>query len=122
MGGWPPSAGGARGGLTGAAIRASRCRTGPPRRSRLVRRTRPALDEARTPRSRPFRRGTRRDAGVVINDGVHEAGADLGLVVLVAGTGPLPGCLPVPVALRSDEVAPAAAVGNVSELLHIDVD
>ena len=55
------------------------------------------------------------DAGVVIDGGVHERSADLR-----AGCRRACRCA-VAVALSAAEVTPAAAVGDVAELLHIDV-
>ena len=60
-----------------------------------------------------------RDAGVVVNDGVHERVPEPGVVPLALR---LTRCRrSVVVALAAADVAPAAAVGDVAELLHVDV-
>ena len=59
------------------------------------------------------------DAGVVVDHGVDVGLAHERIPPLVAG---LVGCGgSVAVALLSADVAPAAAVGDVAELLHVDV-
>ena len=61
-----------------------------------------------------------RDAGVVVNDGVHERVPEPGVVPLALR---LTRCRrSVVVALAAADVAPAAAVGDVPELLHVHVD
>lgn len=61
-----------------------------------------------------------RDAGVVVNDGVHERVPKLGVAVLVARLAWGDGA--VPPALAATDVALAAAVGDVPELLHVHVN
>jgi hypothetical protein len=62
------------------------------------------------------------DPGVVIDHGVDERGPELGF----AGGGlqprPVPGRLPVREALLATQISPATAVGDVAELLDVDVD
>src|SRR5690606_35924381 len=60
------------------------------------------------------------DAGVVVDDGMQVAGPDQRVVVLVAGFVRRRG--PVLLALLAADVAPTPAVGDLAELLHIDVD
>src|SRR5688572_28437243 len=59
------------------------------------------------------------DPAVVVEHGVHERGADLGVVVRVARLAGGGG--PILVALGAADVAPAAAVGDVAQLLDVDV-
>jgi len=58
--------------------------------------------------------------GVVIQDGVDVGGADQRAVILVPAGADRSG--PVAFALGSAQVAPTPTVGDVAELLHIDVD
>jgi hypothetical protein len=62
------------------------------------------------------------DPGVVIDHGVDERGPELGFAG--GGLPPRPGLgrLPVREALLATQIAPATAVGDVAELLDIDVD
>ncbi|GAB3248132.1 hypothetical protein GCM10027448_11320 [Nocardioides dilutus] len=62
------------------------------------------------------------DPGVVVDDRVHERSPDLGLAAGVLRAGAVTGGLPVPVALLFAGEAPAAAIGDVAELLDVDVD
>ena len=60
------------------------------------------------------------DAGVVVDDGVDVGLAHQRVVVLVPG---LARCgRPVLLSLSAADVAPASAVGDVAELLHVDVE
>lgn len=60
-----------------------------------------------------------RDAGVVVDDGVHERVPQLGVVPLAAGVAW--GGRAVLLALAAADITPAASVGDVPELLHIHV-
>jgi len=62
------------------------------------------------------------DSGVVIDDGVHERGADDGPVVPAARTGASGGCLPVVSSLDSADEAMPATVGDAAEFGDVDVD
>jgi hypothetical protein len=59
------------------------------------------------------------DPGVVAGDGVRERGAHVRVVVPVAGLAGRGGA--VPVALGAADEPPAAAVGDVAELVDVDV-
>ena len=59
------------------------------------------------------------DAGVIVDDGVHERVPELGVAPLAAGF--VRSGSAVLLALATAEVAPAAAVGDVPELLHVHV-
>jgi hypothetical protein len=62
-------------------------------------------------------------AGVVVEDGVQVAGPDQWLPVLaLRGAGAGRGRGPVLLALLAADVAPAAAVGDLAELLDVNVD
>jgi len=62
------------------------------------------------------------DAGVVVDDGVQERGADQGPVVVASLTGSLRLKARVGFALLAREELMPAAVGDVAELGHVDVD
>ena len=62
------------------------------------------------------------EAGVVVDDGVHERGAQPGLVTVVPALRAGCGRLAVAFALDAADESPAAAVGNVAELGDVDVD
>jgi hypothetical protein len=57
---------------------------------------------------------------VIVDDGVDVGGSQEWAAVLVAGSVWCRG--PVPAALGASDVAPAAAVGHVSELFDVDVE
>jgi hypothetical protein len=61
-------------------------------------------------------------AGVVVDDGVHECGADQRARVLAALTGPVCGRNAVDLALLAAEELVAATVGDVAEPGDVDVD
>jgi hypothetical protein len=56
---------------------------------------------------------------VVVEHGVHERGVQHGVAVGVAAAAG--GVGTVPLALRAAHIAPAAVVGDVAQLLHIDI-
>jgi hypothetical protein len=60
------------------------------------------------------------DPGVVVRDAVHVPGSEVWFIALVAQDSRARGS--VPISLMTAHVAPAAPVGDVPELLHIDVD
>lgn len=62
------------------------------------------------------------DAGVIIDDRVDERGAATRFVARLALPAPCCRALPVPVSLMPADVTPAAAVWDVAELGHIDMD
>lgn len=62
------------------------------------------------------------DAGVVVDDGVDVSGADVRLVTGVTLARPFRRSLAVPVALLLADESPAASVGDVAELRHVDMD
>lgn len=62
------------------------------------------------------------EAGVVVDDGVHETSPHTRAVVPVALPGTFLGRQPVLVALGLAHEAPAAAVGDVAELGDVDLD
>src|SRR6185437_12821981 len=63
------------------------------------------------------------DPGVVVQHGVHERGAELWVAVPVAADqAGLGHRLAIAFALDASDVAPPAAVGDVAQLLDIDVD
>jgi hypothetical protein len=61
-------------------------------------------------------------AGVVVDNGVHEARPDFGVVLPGLDAGAVAGGLAVVEALLLADVAPATAVGDVAELGDVDVD
>ena len=62
------------------------------------------------------------DPGVVVDDGVQVGGADQRVADLACAPVRSAVAGPVLVALLAADVAPAAAVGDVAELLDVDVD
>jgi hypothetical protein len=58
---------------------------------------------------------------VVVDDGVDVVVADAGFVVAGALSGAVGGGLPVAVACLASQIAPAAAVGHVAQLLDVDM-
>ena len=62
------------------------------------------------------------DAGVVVDDGVHERGADLRVRGWLRSRSGRRWRSRLLVALLAADVAPAAAVGDVAELLDVDVE
>ena len=59
------------------------------------------------------------DARVIVDDGVHERVPELGVAPLVLRL--VGGGGAIPLSLASADVSPAAAVGDVPELLHVHV-